>query len=184
MPETATPTAAPPTRMSLGSFALIARRGDDGELRWLARWNTHWNQYNFVGGHVHKDETFLQCLVRELVEELALNEGEDYVVLTPRPLRRFEYTDWSASARQQTRYILELFAVRLAPSVHYERMATRKPLCWLSRAEIEAGHCDGSGDLISDTMKRILTEVNWATPGTAPHSAAPPSGRGATDTAG
>jgi 8-oxo-dGTP pyrophosphatase MutT (NUDIX family) len=165
MPETAPSVTALPTRMSLGAFALIARRDEDGQPRWLARWNARWNQYNFVGGHLHQDETFPQCLTRELVEELALNAGEDYVVLDPSPLRRFEYTDWSASARQQTRYILEVYAVRLLPHVHYERLATRKPLCWVSKTEVESRHCNGGGDAVSEAMKRILTELDWAAPG-------------------
>jgi 8-oxo-dGTP pyrophosphatase MutT (NUDIX family) len=79
-------------------------------LAWIR--NEHWQRYSFVGGHKRPDESFRDCMIREIAEELLLGEGRDFLV-ADRPLARLEYTAWSQSAGQETRYTIELFQVQL-----------------------------------------------------------------------
>ena len=64
-------------RLSEAAVALI-RREQDGRTFWLARWNRNWRAYHLVGGHRRPGESFRDCLVREIAEELHLREGTDY----------------------------------------------------------------------------------------------------------
>ena len=61
-------------RQSIAAFAVI-RRDERGQTLWLAQWNPKWGAYHFVGGHKRPEETFRECLVREIGEELHLCEG-------------------------------------------------------------------------------------------------------------
>src|SRR5262245_472085 len=99
-------------RQSIAGLALI-RRQQDGRTLWLAQWNPKWQRYNFVSGHKRPDESFRDCVVREVGEELGLSAGTDFHAAAE-PLAHLEYTDWSESARQETAYVMELFEVRLA----------------------------------------------------------------------
>jgi len=58
-------------RESLGALALIRKEAEEGTL-WLGRWNRHWRSYSLVGGHKHPQETFGECIIREVGEELGL----------------------------------------------------------------------------------------------------------------
>jgi 8-oxo-dGTP pyrophosphatase MutT (NUDIX family) len=98
-------------RKSLASIALI-QRSQHGRRQWLAQWNEHWQRYSFVGGHKRPDESFRDCMIREIAEELLLGEGRDFLV-ADRPLARLEYIAWSQSAGQETRYSIELLEVQL-----------------------------------------------------------------------
>src|SRR5271163_3435974 len=103
-------------RQSEAAVALIHRRRD-GQDFWLAQWNTKWCAYHFVAGHRRDDETFRECVVREIAEELHLVVGTDYRVATE-PATHLEFVDFSRSAQSQTCYIMELFAVNLGAGAH------------------------------------------------------------------
>ena len=60
-------------RQSQATVALI-RPVHDGQNLWLAQWNPKWRQFHFVSAHRRPDETFRECLVREIAEELELGE--------------------------------------------------------------------------------------------------------------
>ena len=66
----------------LGHYPAIAliQRNQHGQRQWLAQWNTSWQRYSFVGGHKRLDESFRQCVIREIGEELQLAEGSEFLV--------------------------------------------------------------------------------------------------------
>jgi len=161
-------------RQSLASVALIHRRLN-GRTEWLARWNRNWRCYYFVGGHKRDGETFLDCLVREIREELGIEQDRDYQV-TSEPLARLEYTAYSRSAkadtdytlelydvRPQTEYKLELFDVRLADALHHGKLDSEQTVRWLLEEEIRAGQCS-DGRPVSETMLRVLDQIGWEIP--------------------
>jgi len=142
-------------RQSEAAVAVI-RLVRDGQTHWLAQWNDKWGAFHFVSGHRRPDETFRECLVREIAEELHLSEGTDYRVWAEAPTH-LEFVDFSQSTQTQTRYIMELFNVELSPGV--QTMVERNPANrWLSVAEIEAGQTQ-DGQPVSATMKRLLGEI-------------------------
>ena len=85
-------------RVSQGAFALLLRLNEEcGVPRYLTQWNRRWNAFNFVGGHKRERETFRECVVREVAEELELTEGAGYWV-AQEPLLCAEYVSWSDGA--------------------------------------------------------------------------------------
>jgi 8-oxo-dGTP pyrophosphatase MutT (NUDIX family) len=142
-------------RQSEAAVALIRQQADGGQCRWLARWNSKWQAFHFVAGHRRSEESFRACLVREIAEELGLREQEDYTVLTSPPLA-VEFTAWSESARTETRYVMELFDVALAPASQ-SKVAADSENRWLCEAEIRSGQSE-DGLQISVTMGRLLAK--------------------------
>jgi 8-oxo-dGTP pyrophosphatase MutT (NUDIX family) len=79
----------------IAAFAVI-RRDERGQTLRLAQWNPKWGAYHFVGGHKRPEETFRECLVREIGEELHLCEGLDYRIASAAPTH-LEFMDFSES---------------------------------------------------------------------------------------
>ncbi len=143
-------------RQSIGAVALI-RRQRGGQTEWLARWNDKWQCYHFVSGHRRPNESFRQCLLREVGEELRLREGEDFAVGTE-PLARFQYPGWSGSAQAETLYTTELFEVELTGEGTPQAVEADPRNRWLTEAEIRARACEG-GQPVSGTMALLLTRM-------------------------
>jgi 8-oxo-dGTP pyrophosphatase MutT (NUDIX family) len=142
-------------RQSEAAVALISLMRD-GQTYWLAQWNDKWGAFHFVAGHRRPEETFRDCLVREIAEELHLSEGVDYQVSAEPPIH-LEFVDFSQSTQTQTCYIMELFNVELSPESR-PRVESNPANRWLSVAEIEAGQTR-DGQPVSATMKRLLGEI-------------------------
>lgn len=140
-------------RVSAASIALI-RREADGQTQWLAQWNERWQAFSFVGGHKHEDESFRECVVREIAEELDLREGVD-VLVSSAALHHLEYSDVSRRTGEETGYVIELFDVALIGSNAAGTVAANPANRWLSEPEIMAEQCPG-GLAVSPTLKRFL----------------------------
>jgi hypothetical protein len=92
-------------------------------------------------------------LIRELGEELDLRADDDCAVAA-KPLARLEYTAWSASARAQTQYTMELFEVELSGAARRKIEADPQNR-WIGEAEIAHERAD-DGRPVSATMQRFL----------------------------
>jgi 8-oxo-dGTP pyrophosphatase MutT (NUDIX family) len=138
-------------RESLAAVALIRRR-EGGSRLWFVRWNSKWGSYFFVGGHKRQGESYRDCVIREMIEELGL-KARDFRVAPGSGARR-RFTAWSRRARSWTRYQMALFEVRL-------RVAARRQVDadpqnrWLSDAEAMAGKT-ADGRPVSETMARLI----------------------------
>jgi 8-oxo-dGTP pyrophosphatase MutT (NUDIX family) len=139
------------------AIVAVVRCERDGGILWLARWNDHWQAFHFVAGHKGLGETYRECLVREVAEELGLLEGTDYIAeaALPAPL---EYIAFSRGAGVETHYTMELFNLELVGDDARPRIDADGNNRWLSESEIEAeSTCDGQP--VSATMKRILRRI-------------------------
>ena len=106
-----------------------------------ARWNPNWQAFHFVAGHRRSEESFCACLV-QIAEELGLHERHDYTVLASPPLD-VDFTAWSVSARTETRYVMELFEVELAPPRSPGSPPTRRIAgCVRPRSEVGSPRTD------------------------------------------
>jgi 8-oxo-dGTP pyrophosphatase MutT (NUDIX family) len=140
-------------RSSVAAFALFRRAAPGGEVEYLTQWNEAWNAYHLVGGH-KEDESFRDCCVREIVEELGMTEGHDFTVAA-KPQSRLHYIHWSERARTETDYTVELFEAELLGDA--SRTVSADPSNrWLSESDIRAGRCH-DGRAVSPTMIRILS---------------------------
>jgi 8-oxo-dGTP pyrophosphatase MutT (NUDIX family) len=142
-------------RQSQAAIAVI-RQEQEGRSLWLAQWNPNWGAFHFVSGHRRPEESFRECVVREIEEELELREGDHYRVVTAKPIH-LDYVDFSLRAQTETRYIMELFNVELRPSAGPLVEANSDNL-WLSVPEIHAGRTS-DGRPVSATMKRLLDAI-------------------------
>jgi ADP-ribose pyrophosphatase YjhB (NUDIX family) len=148
-------------RTSVAALALFRRTAPAGRVEYLAQWNEGWHAYHFVGGHKRDNESFRDCCVREVSEELGLVEGRDFRVATE-PHRHLCYTYWSERAQADTAYTIVLFDAELLPpaAAAVEADADNR---WLTDSDIRAGHCR-DGRAVSDTMLHILS-LAGLTPG-------------------
>ena len=152
-------------RQSVASAAVICRE-TDGQPQWLCRWNQNWQCYHVVGGHKKARESFLDCVRREVSEELGLTFERDFSTIDD-PLECVRYTAWSNSAGEETDYVIQLFAVHLAASVLDSNALDGEDVRWLSRADIERGQCD-DGKPVSSATVRFLRSIGWECPFVSP----------------
>ena len=122
--------------------------------RWLGRWNRSWRAFFFVSGHKAPQESFRQCVVREIREELGLREGPDYR-LRPVPAARVTFEAMSRRAGVVTRYEMELLDIELLDSDATQDLGRHPNVRWLKEQEIRAGQCD-DGKAVSATMLEVM----------------------------
>jgi 8-oxo-dGTP pyrophosphatase MutT (NUDIX family) len=127
------PQTIPPfLRQSEGGIALCERTLT-GQREWLAQWNDNWKAFFFVGGHRHSDETFRDCVVREIQEELGLGSWDFEVA--PKPAHQLQYRAQSRSANELTAYHMELFEAQIVPGA-LEHVEGDSRNGWLTEEEI------------------------------------------------
>lgn len=143
-------------RESLGGCALITGERD-GQRVYLANWNEKWNAWSWVGGHKHDDESFRECVIREVHEELGLDPATDYTV-AEREHKRLDNVAMSASAGAVTNYVLVWFAVQLTAAA-IARMADDPQVRWLTEREI-IDLRTSDGQPVSSTMLKLIETQN------------------------
>lgn len=121
-----------PLRHSEGGIALIERIVD-GEKQWLAQWNDKWKAFFFVGGHREDHETFRECVIREVCEELELQPTDFIVASTVSD--RLEYIATSRGAGVPTAYTMELYETTLSPAVELQIDSDTKN-AWLTEKDV------------------------------------------------
>ena len=139
-------------RISIAAFGLIQRALPTSERVWLTQWNAHWQGLNLIGGKKHEDETFRDCSVREVCEELHVTPAQ--IRVADEPLRRLEFDAWSKRAQAETHYYFEIFDVELDTSA-LDTIQANPDNAWLTEAEIRAGQ-SATGRPISSTVLRML----------------------------
>jgi 8-oxo-dGTP pyrophosphatase MutT (NUDIX family) len=154
-------SALPPVvqklRHSEGGIAFIHGLDRFGRPGWLAQWNEGWGGYFLIGGHREANESFAQCVAREIREELNISAGEAEGFTVGSALQPLEYVAWSQSAGQYTDYEMHAFEVNLSQQRHAAVVAAEGELKlrWLSDAEVIA-HQTADGRRISDTVHVLL----------------------------
>jgi 8-oxo-dGTP pyrophosphatase MutT (NUDIX family) len=151
-------------RHSEAAIALIHRQFGSS-VRWLVQWNDAWQAFNFIGGHKRDDESFRECMIRELEEELGLRAGADALVPIA-PLLPLEYPAFSERARELTAYIVHLFEVAVVGEQADAAIAGNPANRWLSEPEIIVCRCR-DGRPVSETPRRFLSSLGWDWPPTA-----------------
>jgi 8-oxo-dGTP pyrophosphatase MutT (NUDIX family) len=138
-------------RRSEGALALVLCT-EGGRTCLLAQWNARWQALSLVGGHRRPGESFRDCLLREVAEELRLSPAD--FTAGDAPLARLEYVAWSEGAAAQTEYVLEVFAVEL-PGGAAARVSADPANAWLTAGEVRAGRSE-DGRRVSPTLSRVL----------------------------
>lgn len=144
-------------RKSEGGIAIIRGKDHNGHDAWLAQWNEGWESFALLGGQREGDETFRQCVEREVIEELEIPGGEaaGFAVGAEMPL---DYVAWSRRAGEYTAYTTRVFPVTLSPRrLAASNVAEKKlHLHWLTEAEIRKQETT-DGRRVSETVEVLLT---------------------------
>jgi ADP-ribose pyrophosphatase YjhB (NUDIX family) len=151
-----TRTFAKPLRHSEGGIVLI-QRTVGGRKQWLAQWNENWKAFFFIGGHREDDETFRDCVIREIKEELGLDPIDCPVAATV--ASRVEYKAISKSASELTEYIMELYCAQPNPT-GLKKIADNPKNKWLDEDEIERQESHDARR-VSVSMQVILDLAEW-----------------------
>src|SRR5262245_52404020 len=149
-------------RSSVAAFALIRRAVAGGRVEYLGQWNDGWHAYHFVGGHQRDGESFRDCCIREVAEELDLVECRDFRVADERR-NHLRYIHFSERAKVETDYTAELFDVELLEDAARVVEADSDNR-WLTESDIRTGRCR-DGRAVSPTMLRILSLAGLAPAG-------------------
>jgi 8-oxo-dGTP pyrophosphatase MutT (NUDIX family) len=143
-----------PLRHSEGGVAVIRRAGRSGRPEWLAQWNEGWGAFFLIGGHREPDESFGDCVVREVHEELELDPG---AFTAGDPLARLHFVAPSCRAVELTEYDQHLYPVSLSAAARQQIDAEerRLGLRWLSAAEVRRQEAE-DGRRVSETVELLL----------------------------
>lgn len=144
------------TRSSHAGLALIARVNAAGGTEVLAQWNERWQAWSLIGGHREAGESFRECCLREVEEELGLRREIDFTVAAAPISPTVEFTMFSKSARAETRYAMELFSVEILSTAACDAIDVHPLNRWLSAAEI-AQRQTTDGRPVSEQVPRVLT---------------------------
>ena len=142
-------------RTSEAALALITRINPQMETAYLTQWNEKWQAYSLIGGHREEGESFRDCCIREIAEELALVSENDFHVANE-PLNGFcQYTAFSQSAKVMTKYRVQLFNTKLLHQEVYRKISSDPVNCWLTSAEITRMSTP-TGDIVSSPVATVL----------------------------
>ncbi len=140
-------------RNSVAAIALIQQE-ENNQTTWLSRWNPTWNGFSFVSGQQSNGESFRDCLIRELTEELGLEPDADFLV-AQKPHSNWEYTAFADGTRVKTAFTMELYDVELTGDFSHDKIASDTDNRWLLPAEIQAA-ATTDGHPVSGTMALLL----------------------------
>ena len=141
-------------RTSVAALALIRRAAPTGD-EYLTQWNGKWGMYSLVGGHVEGEETFRECCVREVAEELGLSPAE-FAVAPAAVSPTLEYTAMSGGAKVETLYRVALFAVELRTPEAVAKVSAMPENRWLTLPEVSAG-ATTDGKPVSAQVTTVFT---------------------------
>jgi len=142
-------------RTSEAGLALFKRLKEGGAVEYLTQWNENWQMFSLIGGHVEAGESFHQCCVREVAEELELTPEVDFSLGSDPLLPQREYTAMSKPAGVETRYRVELYSGELLTEKAALKVDTNPANRWLSETEI-LNEAAADGKPISSQVKMVF----------------------------
>ena len=101
-------------RASNAALAIVTRVNSLGSAEYLTQWNNRWQAYSLIGGHVEEGETFQQCCIREVAEELECDQHS--IAAAPYPYATLRFREFSRAAKVETDYHWQVFIVRVTDS--------------------------------------------------------------------
>lgn len=124
-------------RNSEAALSWITRVSTDGHSLVLTQWSNTWQAYSLIGGHREPSESFRECCIREIEEELHLCYPRDFLVSEESICPPVEYVGYSKRAKQITKYHHVIFRACTkageVPLSHSDARMNR----WVSFEEIQ-----------------------------------------------
>lgn len=143
-------------RISEAALALITRVNTQDETEYLTQWNEKWQAYSLIGGHREEGESFRECCIREIEEELELKRDVNFGVPETPVAPTVEFMMYSKTAGEETRYRMQLFRVEIGSARDRELIDANPVNRWLSESEI-GNRLSSEGRPVSEQVVRVLT---------------------------
>ncbi len=129
-------TAIPP--QFIGSVALM-RHPEEGEKRWMMLWNPKRNQFEMVTALRLENDTYRECLDRELAWKLDLQRGKEYLISSMARLH-IEQELTLPRDEKPVFYAIEFYVSDPYGKQSFAKLEERENLHWLTTHEILAGY--------------------------------------------
>ena len=120
----------------VGSIGMI-RHPVDIERRWLCRWDPRFGHFSFIFAERLGDDSFRECLDRELGWVLPLRRGRDYLISSM--ARIHLETELETETDQKMQFFVELYVVDLYGKQGIQAIDQADDLAWLSSSELMDG---------------------------------------------
>ncbi|MEQ9410494.1 MAG: hypothetical protein RIK87_22355 [Fuerstiella sp.] len=140
-----------------GSIALM-RHPTQLENLWLAWWNQRAGHYDFVTAERLDDESFRECLDREIAWVLDLERGRDYLISSMARL----HLDVPVEASEDipdTFFAVEFYIVDLYGSSGRLSLEQNRDVRWLSSDEVLSGRTS-DGRPVSPSLVHLLNQAD------------------------
>ena len=136
----------------VGSIGMI-RHPDFPEQKWLGSWNPSAGQFSFVFAEKIGNDTFRECLDREIGWLLPLRRGRDYLISSM--ARIHLETELITRPGSSDAFVVELFVVDLYGKQSLASINQADELSWLTVSELIQGKTNE--DLpIAPTLVQLL----------------------------
>jgi hypothetical protein len=140
-----------------GSIGLI-RHPKEVERLWLAVWDQQSAHFDFVFAERLENDSFRECLDREIAWTLPLRKGKDYLISSVARL----HLDTAFSVAEQTNlmlYSIELFIVDLFGKMAAKSLANDPDMLWVSSEEVLGGQTN-CGRKISPRLVSLIRKAD------------------------
>ncbi|MCG6154858.1 hypothetical protein [Rubinisphaera margarita] len=141
------------TESFFGSVALV-RHPEEDEKRWLTLWNERRGQHEMIAANRLEQESFRECLDREIAWQLDLRRGKDYIISSMARLHIEQELELPGDSVAQP-YIIEFFVTdpygKTANAALEEQSNTR----WLKATEILDGKTE-TGEPVDPRLVYLL----------------------------
>jgi hypothetical protein len=119
------------------SIALI-RKPSAHRTSWLARWQNHSRCYDFIMAEPLEEESFRECIDREVGWVLKLERERDYLVANMAQIN-LDFCDALPGDAHETHIVVAFYVVDLYRKSAWKLVDADGENCWLSAEEIYTG---------------------------------------------
>lgn len=138
-----------------GSVALL-RHPEQLEHLWLAHWDSRRQYFDFVTAERLDDESFRECLDREIAWVLDLRRGKDYIVSSQARLHLDVPVE---AADDETFFVVEFYIADLYGKASRGMVELNRDVSWLTSDEVRSGQTS-KGVPVNPSLVELLNRAD------------------------
>ncbi|MDG2127180.1 MAG: hypothetical protein P8K08_04240 [Fuerstiella sp.] len=138
-----------------GSIALL-RHPERLENHWLTYWDARRQHFDFVTAERLDDESFRECLDREIAWVFDLRRGKDYIISSQARLHLDLPVE---SENEETFYVVEFYIADLYGKASRAMVELNKEVRWLTSDEVLSGQTS-EGVPVNPSLVELLNRAD------------------------
>lgn len=135
------------------SIALI-RKPTEHRTSWLARWQDRGRWFDFIMAEPLGDESFRECIDREVGWVLDLERERDYLVSNMAQIN-LDFSDALPGDAHETQILVAFYVVDLYRKSAWQKVDADRENFWLTAEQIYAGHAQ-DGRPINPNLRFLI----------------------------